>query len=509
MRRTTGPLRNAGKEEPLLASLRNAGKKELLLATFLGVLAFSSPAHGRGAWSVEAQYEFPNPEGVRLIGPFVDAEGNPWVLGNHLENGECQLIGPFVQDNPTPTSWQVEVEVDDGVYEAQPSICISLEAGSDGGFLVRGLIPAPPFTEEIDQGFIVKLDSEFQTVWTVFDEGHTELGVYHSPLPNVAYSEALNRALTWFLGVVNLGTESVGQLHALSIMETRGIVRQVVTSFGRASTGELQGLLVIPDSGRFLIVVHDNGTTFLVYDGLETIDLHNAGGVIDWGDQSVDYVQFAEDGALYIVHHPRLDFSGVLTHLARVSGDGETHYYDQDLAKTVEITNEETREPVELTFPRPFLNYVTASTATFVRSAGNDYVLHVYDNFNGDELAIQSLSTIDPNIPTHMADARSTDRLILMTAQENPDGSFTRLVDLISWDSEAETPGIYPQPVVETPVGDATADAGPTDASADVDTAETRENGDEGCCAVVGKRPDYSVLWLCALTTLFALRRRR
>lgn len=490
--------------------LGKAGRLEIFLVALLGVVIFSTSSHARGAWSVAAQYEFPNPDGVQLIGPFVDGEGNPWVLGNHLENGECQLIGPFDQDNPHPptTSWQVEVEVDDDVFEAQPSVCISLEAGSEDGFLVRGLIPAPPFTDEINQGFIVKLDSQFQTVWTVFDEGHTELGVYNQPLADVAYSEDLNRALTWFLGVVSLGTESVGQLHALSIMETRGIVRQVVTSFGRASTGELQGLLVIPDDGRFLIVVHDNGTTFLVYDGLESIDLHTAGGVIDWGGQSVDHVQFAEDGALYVVHHPRLDFSGVLTHLARVSGDGEVHYYNQNLEKTVEITNEETGEPVSITFPRPILNYVTASTATFVRTAGNDYVLHVYDNFNGAELAIQSLATIDPNIPTHMADARSTDRLLLMTARENDDGSFTRLVDVISWDSEAETPGIYPQPVVETPVADPTADAGASDGSADVD-AEPDGDGDNGCCAVVGKSPDYSTLWLCGLVMIIALRRYR
>ena len=470
----------------------------------LFVLLISAPGHTRGAWSVATQFEFPDPEGVRLVGPFVDGDRDPWVLGNHLENAECHLIGPFDQDNPSTTIWQVEVE--DG--DAQPTICISLEAGSEDGFLIRGLIPPPPFSEETQRGFLAKVNPQFETVWTEFDEEHTELGVYNSPLPNVAYSADRNRALTWFLGVVSLGTESVGQLHAMSIAENTGIVRNIVTSFGRASTGELQGLLVIPDDGRFLIVVHDNGTTFLIYDGLESIDLHNAGGVIDWGEESVDYVQFAEDGALYVVHHPRLDFSGVLTHLTRVSGDGEIHYYDQNLEKTVELTDELTGEPVPITFPRPILNYVTASTATFVRSAGADYVLHVYDSFNGQELAIQSLATIDPNIPTHMGDARSTDELILMTARDNGDGTFSRLVDIISWDLEAETPGIYPQPTVSQNGGDPSADVGVSDTSVDLG-GDGDVNGDEGCCSVTDGKLHHRRSWLFGLLLIVALRRNR
>jgi len=440
---------------------------------------------------------------VQIVSPFVDGDGNPWVLGFHQENQECQLFGPFNQDNPPVTTWRV---VDDEGDE-QPSVCISVEPGSEDGFLVRGYIPPAPFTEDPPQGFLVALDGQFETRWTIFDEPHTDLGVYGGPLANVAYSPERNRVLSWFLGVVNLGAQSVTQLHAMAIADNTGLVRRVVTSFGRASTGSLQGMLVIPDDGRFLIAVHDNGTTLLVYDGLETIDEYGGGGQIDWGEESIAYIQFNEEGDLFIVHFPRLDFSGVLTYLTRVSNDGESQYYDIDLEKTIEITDEASGEPIPITFPRPILNYVTATTATFVRQAGSDFVLHVYDNASGEDVAIQSLSTIDENGPTHLVDARATDRLILMTVRDNGDGTFTRLVDIIAWDPEAETPGIYPQPERDDPV-EPGSDAGVADADSAGDAGDPGDGGtDEGCCAVAGSSQG-SLGFFVGVALLAIIRRR-
>lgn len=473
------------------------------LLVALMILTAASQASAAGAWQIASQYQFPNDPAVRIVAPFVDGDGNPWVLGNHVDNVECWLIGPFNQDDPPVTRWQVEDETG-----TQPTVCLSLEAGSEDGFILRGFIPPPPFSEGIpDKGFTVGFDDEFDIRWQEWDEPHNELGSYIQPLADVAYSASRNRVLVWFLGLVTVGVEQATQLHAMAVADDTGIVRQVVTSFGRASTGVLQGLLVSPEDGRFLIVVHDNGTTFLLYDGLQSLDLHNAGGQIDWGDESVDYVQYGDagDDSLYIVHHPRLDFGGFDTAFTRVSGDGESQFYSMSLDKTIVLEADFDVE-VEIELPRPILSYVTASTATFVRSASDlGFVLQVFDPVAGEEVAIQPLDSIDDSLPTHLADARSTDRLVLMSITED---QTIRFVNLIEWDADVATPGIIPQPGGGG--GDSDVGLGGDDVGAEADVSiDTSGVGlTSGCCAVAGNQLGSSLVWLIAVGVV-AVRRRR
>ncbi|MCA9562476.1 MAG: hypothetical protein KC561_03260, partial [Myxococcales bacterium] len=218
---------------------------QTVLATIASVcwlFGAMNQAHALGAWFVESQFQFSEPEGVSLVGPFVDGDELPWVLGNHQENGYCVLIGPFDQDDPEVTTWQVEDE--SGV--SQPSQCLSVTSTDEGNILIRGAIPQDPFLGTPPQGFIVKLDGDFNVLWQQWDEEFIELGDYYAPLPQVAVSPSRNRVMTFFNGIVSLGQESVNQLHGMSIAEDTGLVRRVITSWGASSTGELQALVTNP-----------------------------------------------------------------------------------------------------------------------------------------------------------------------------------------------------------------------------------------------------------------------
>jgi hypothetical protein len=484
-------------------------------------LIFSASLSAKGAWVIESQNSFLAPENATIVGPFVDGDTNPWMLANLLEfteeglisRAECLFIGPFLQDDPPVTSWIVQNE--EGL--ALPTACLSLEPGSEGGFYLRGYVVPDPIEGGPAYGFISSLDAEFNIRWTLWDDDYTELGTYDYPLTDVAWSEDRNRVLSFFNGVVNIGTQTLAQLHAMSIAENTGILREVVTDWGRASTGALQGVLVLPEDGRFLIVVHSNGTQFLIYDGLESIDEHPAGGQILWEDESVAHIQFNNDGYLFIVHYPRLDLTGMITSLSRMSEDGLLNYYTVDLGRTVELMDPVTYEMFDWDFPPPILNYITDTTATFVRDAALEYVLHTFDNFNGKEFSIQGLADIDENAPAFMADARSEDRLILVTYAINADGSLTFFVDTIAWDLSLDTPGDYPEPVEEitTPdeEGDLWALDGETGTSDGGTSGSETGGGDEdekaGCGCAVSQNNEPPLAGLILLFSLLWMYRKK
>ena len=477
----------------------------LSLAILVCASLISGHVHAIGAWQIYQQYSFPNPEGVTIVAPFIDANGDPWVLGNDPENVQCVLIGPFNQNDPPSITWQIE---DEGGFPDRTQ-CISVEPGPEGNFLIRGYRPPTPYTEETLRGFIASLLPDYEIEWIRWDDEYLEAGSYGQPLAPVAWSDSGGGILTFFLGVVTVGVDSVNILHGLSLADETGLLRRVISDWGNVSSGALQAVRVMPD-GDYLVVAHASGTEFLAYDGRESIDYFIPGGIA-WEDESVLYVQFQEE-SLYIAHYPRLDLTGIPTTLTRVSDDGDEQYYSRDLARIIEIPLEGEDEPLEVELPRPLLSYVTVSTSTFVRFAEITYVLQVIDNESGNELAIQPLETIDPNVPTHMGDARSADKLILMTGAVDPaTGGIIRYVDIIEWNPEAETPGGIPSETDEIDNAEQ-ADGTDADMGNDVDAAETSETGpgeEPGCCQVAPS-PLHPLLGLfCVLFVGLCLVRRR
>jgi hypothetical protein len=487
-------------------------RRRITAALLLGLLAAPGAAGATGAWQNDVQYSFINPEGVAIVAPFVDAEGRPWVLGNHFENFTCHFLGPFGSSSQDEVIWQVE----DETATAQPTQCLSLTPGPAGGFLVRGQIlpPPPPAPEEPPRGFLVSFDAEWAVRWVVFDESYTERGVYGGPLPFVAWSEDIGRIVVFFNGLVRIGTQTGTQLHGLSIADETGLVRRTISTWGNFSSGQLRGLEVIPETGDFLVVGHASGTQFLLYNGLESVSTFTGGTEIDWSDEDVNAVRAIGD-SVYISHFPRLDMQGIATNFGRFSADGATMWYDETAEKTIEVTDPNTGQPVDFEFTRPFLTYFTDNTATFVRSAPGDFVLHTYDAFTGDEWALQSLATVDENQPTHVGSAGDGDRLILMTAAE-VDGALVRYINVMLWDGEAATPPGYPQPDGSGGGGGADAGGG-GDAGAGGDAGgggggagggSEDGGGDDGGCQVAGRTGDAWAL-LAAIGIVAALPRRR
>lgn len=502
-------------------------------ALLLVAALWSQGALARGAWQVESQYAFNNPEGVGIVGPFVDQDVQLWVLGNDTENGNCVLFGPFGESALHQTDWTLP-DVDDVPTYTQ---CIAVASGPDAGFLIRGYILIQPvengpqpitcgddFCDAFEApmqpnqcpadcgplGFIAYVDSNFELVWgPTWDEDYIEVGDYDHPLPEIGWSESRDRVLVFFQTLVDIGPDSVPELHGVSIADGTGLVRRVITSWGNITDGELEGLLVTPEDGRFLVVGHSNGSQFLLYNGLESIESYPAGG-IDWSTEKIAYVQFGSDESLYVQHYPRLDVTGAAGSLSRISTDGSTAFYTRSLERVAEVPVPDLPDPVEVTLRRPVLAYVTDSTFTFVRQLGSgEFALHTFDNFNGRELGVQPLSTIDENPPTHVADAGQPDRLILMTQLLNPDLTIRRFVDIIAFDLASETPGGIPD--LEDTTGDTSfpdaPDAGGGDAGGD---AGGGGGGGSGCCQTAVSQGSHDTwLTLAGLLSLGLIRRRR
>ncbi|MBN1944938.1 MAG: hypothetical protein JW797_04640 [Bradymonadales bacterium] len=474
-----------------------------VLLPVLVLIGLPTNAFSRGAYELESQYSFPSPDTLSVVAPVADSTGAYWVLANNIETFECLFIGPFDRDDPPTATWRLP----DNEQGAVPTQCISAEAGPEGGFFVRGFIVPDPLSTDPLFGFIAALDSELHLDWLVYDAQNLVSGIYGEPLPRIAWSPLRTRVLTFFVGLLDLGIDQVNQLHGMSIADGSGIVRRTITSWGDVSSGTLQGLLVMPEGGAFLVIAHANGTQFLVYDGVEQISVF-PGGDTDWMQQSVDHAQFASNGNLFIVHHDRLDTGNFGAALTCLSPEGEVQYYSRNLARTLEIEDPESNQPVELTFYRPSLSFVTDSTVTLLRSAQVEYVLHIFDHFNGTELAIQPLNSIDEHQPTHLADAHSPDRLILMSY--SVDGmSVTRYLGIIKFNPDLQTPGPYvdgEEPVEPDAPG---RDSG----SSDLPLSEggmSDEHGlaDNGCgCQVADRQASFWITFLILLSAVAFCRR--